>query len=90
MAPRRARRSGERGGWLAGLGGRGRGYGAGRRAAPRAAGAGLVTVGALGGVPLLLITALALVAVYSPDPDRRAAAEKILDRLLATLRQPPG
>lgn len=46
----------------------------------------LVTVGALGGLPLLLITTLALVAVYSADPGRRAAAEKILDLLLATLR----
>jgi hypothetical protein len=48
----------------------------------------LVTVAALGGLPLLLIASLALVAVYSPDPSRRAAAEKILDRLLMTLR--PG
>ena len=46
----------------------------------------LVTGAALGGLPLLLITTLALVAVYSPDPVRRAAAEKILDRLLTTLR----
>jgi hypothetical protein len=40
----------------------------------------------LGGLPLLLISVLALVAVYSRDPDRRAAAEKILDRLLSALR----
>jgi hypothetical protein len=46
----------------------------------------LVTGAAVGGLPLLLITTLALVAVYSPDPVRRAAAEKILDRLLTTLR----
>jgi hypothetical protein len=46
----------------------------------------LVTGATLGGLPLLLITTLALVAVYSPDPVRRAAAEKILDRLLTTLR----
>ncbi len=48
----------------------------------------LMTGAALGGLPLLLICTLALVAVYSPDPSRRAAAEKILDRLLTTLR--PG
>ena len=46
----------------------------------------LVTGATLGGLPLLLITILALVAVYSPGPVRRTAAEKILDRLLATLR----
>jgi nitrate/nitrite transporter NarK len=40
----------------------------------------------LGGLPLLLITTLALVAVYSHDPDRRTAAENILDRLLSALR----
>lgn len=46
----------------------------------------LVTTATLGGLPLLLITTLAMIAVYSPDPVRRAAAEKILDRLLTTLR----
>lgn len=46
----------------------------------------LVTGAALGGLPLLLIVTLALVAVYSPDPSRREAAEKVLDRLLTTLR----
>jgi hypothetical protein len=46
----------------------------------------LVTAAVLGGLPLLLITTLALIAVYSPDPARRIAAEKILDRLLITLR----
>jgi hypothetical protein len=46
----------------------------------------LVTGAALGGLPLLLIAILALVAVYSSDPCRRDAAEKILDRLLTTLR----
>jgi hypothetical protein len=46
----------------------------------------LVTGAALGSLPLLLITMLALVAVYSRDPARREAAEKILDRLLITLR----
>ncbi|MDQ2884371.1 MAG: hypothetical protein M3Y48_25365 [Actinomycetota bacterium] len=51
----------------------------------------LVTGLVVGGLPLLLIATLALVAVYSPDPVRRAAAEKILDRLLTTLRpqEPP-
>jgi nitrate/nitrite transporter NarK len=48
----------------------------------------LVAVAALGGLPVLLITTLALVAVYSRRPDRRAAAEKILDRLLTALRPP--
>ena len=38
------------------------------------------------GLPLLLIATLALVAVYSRDPVRRAAAEKVLDRLLNALR----
>ncbi len=46
----------------------------------------LLAVAVLGGLPLLLITTLALVAVYSPDPARRTAAEKILDRLLSALR----
>lgn len=48
----------------------------------------LVTGVALGGLPMLLITALALIAVLSSDPTRRDAAEKILDRLLTTLRPP--
>ncbi len=34
----------------------------------------------------LLITTLALVAVYDPKPARQAAAERVLDRLLVTLR----
>lgn len=46
----------------------------------------LATVGALVGLPLLLIATLALVAVYARDPARRTAAEKILDRLLSALR----
>jgi len=46
----------------------------------------LVILTALGSLPLLLITTLALAAVYSTDPKRRAAAAKVLDRLLATLR----
>lgn len=45
-----------------------------------------LAVAVLGGLPLLLIATLALVAVYSRDPARRTAAEKILDRLLSTLR----
>jgi hypothetical protein len=45
----------------------------------------VLAIGVLGGVPLLLVATLALVAVYSRDPDRRRAAEKILDRLLSTL-----
>ncbi|MGH3780814.1 MAG: hypothetical protein ACRDRO_09365 [Pseudonocardiaceae bacterium] len=51
----------------------------------------LVTGVVVGVLPLLLIATLALVAVYSHDPVRRAAAEKILDRLLTTLRpqEPP-
>lgn len=46
----------------------------------------VLTGAALGGLPLLLITTLALVAVYSPDPVRRENAEVILDRLLTALR----
>jgi hypothetical protein len=46
----------------------------------------LLAFAVLCGLPLLLITTLALVAVYSPEPARRTAATKILDRLLATLR----
>ncbi len=48
----------------------------------------LVIVGVLGGLPLMLITTLALVAVYSPHRARRSAAEKILDRLLSALTTP--
>lgn len=46
----------------------------------------LLAAAVLGGLPLLLIATLALVAVYSRDPARRSAAEKILDRLLSALR----
>jgi hypothetical protein len=46
----------------------------------------VLAVAVLGGLPLLLIVTLALGAVYSRDPVRRAAAEKILDRLLSALR----
>ncbi|MGH3813370.1 MAG: hypothetical protein ACRDUV_13095 [Pseudonocardiaceae bacterium] len=45
----------------------------------------VLAVAVLGGLPLLLIATLALVAVYSRDPARRSAAEKILDRLLRAL-----
>ena len=63
------------------------GVGAGAALAAAALGPALViTVGVLVGLPLLLITTLALVAVYSPDQARRGAAEKILDRLLSALR----
>lgn len=40
----------------------------------------------LGGLPLLLIATMALVAVCSRVPSRQAAAERILDRLLSVLR----
>jgi nitrate/nitrite transporter NarK len=46
----------------------------------------VLAIAVLGGLPLLLIATLALVAVYSPDPARRTAAAKILDRLLSALR----
>jgi nitrate/nitrite transporter NarK len=46
----------------------------------------LVMLTVLGALPLLLITTLALAAVYSTNPGRRRAAEKVLDRLLTTLR----
>jgi hypothetical protein len=46
----------------------------------------LLAAAVLGGLPLLLIATLALGAVYSRDPVRRSAAEKILDRLLSALR----
>jgi hypothetical protein len=46
----------------------------------------LVTGAALGGLPLLLIATLTLVVVYSPDLSRQDAAERVLDRLLTTLR----
>lgn len=46
----------------------------------------VLAVAGLGGLALLLIVTLALVAIYSRDPVRRAAAEKILTRLLGVLR----
>jgi len=48
----------------------------------------MVALAVLGVLPLLLISTLALVAVYSPDPARRKNAGEILDRLLAILRPP--
>jgi hypothetical protein len=42
----------------------------------------LAITGALASLPILLITMLTLVAVYSPYPARRRAAERILSRLL--------
>ena len=45
----------------------------------------LVIVIPLATLPLL-ITTLTLGAVYDPDPQRRAAAEKVLERLLVTVR----
>ena len=49
----------------------------------------VLLIAVLGGLPLLLIVVLALAAVYSRDPTRRRAAEKILDRLLSALRPAP-
>lgn len=46
----------------------------------------MVALVAMGSMPLLLISTLALIAVYSSNPARQAAAEKVLDRLLITLR----
>jgi hypothetical protein len=45
----------------------------------------LVILAPLATLPLL-ITTLALVAVYDRDPGRQKAAEKVLERLLVTLR----
>ena len=47
----------------------------------------LVIMGVLGSLPLLLITVLALVAVFSSRRARRGAAEKILGQLLSALTQ---
>ncbi|MGH3911212.1 MAG: hypothetical protein ACRDRM_10325 [Pseudonocardiaceae bacterium] len=46
----------------------------------------LAIVTSLATLPLL-IPVLTLVAVYSPDPNRQERAEKILNRLLTTLRR---
>jgi hypothetical protein len=54
---------------------------------PAALGPVLVVVGVLGGLPLLLIIMLALVAVFSSHRARRGAAEKILAQLLSALTQ---
>lgn len=45
----------------------------------------VVIVGALASLPMLLITMLTLVAVYSPHPARRKTAERILSQLLSAL-----
>jgi hypothetical protein len=45
----------------------------------------LVSRGVRGGLPLLLVITLALVAVFSPYRARRSVAEKILDQLLNVL-----
>jgi hypothetical protein len=50
---------------------------------PAALGPVLVIVSVLGGLPLLLITTLALVAVFSPHRTRRGTAERILGQLLS-------
>jgi hypothetical protein len=52
---------------------------------PAALGPVLVIVGVLGTLLLLLITMLALVAVFSPHRTRRGAAEKVLGQLLNAL-----
>lgn len=52
-----------------------------------ALGPGLVLVGVLGSLPLLLVSTLALVAVFSAHRTRRASAEKILTQLLGALTQ---
>jgi hypothetical protein len=54
---------------------------------PAALGPVLVIVGVLGSLPLLLISTLALVAVFSPHRTRRTAAERILTQLLSALTQ---
>lgn len=46
----------------------------------------IVVMGVLLGLPLALVITLALVAVYSTDPDRRGAAKEVLYRLLNVLR----
>ena len=48
----------------------------------------VLAVAGLGGLALLLIATLALGAVYSRGRAQRTRAEKILDRLLSTLRRP--
>lgn len=55
---------------------------------PAALGPLLVTVGVLSGLPLLLITMLVVVAVFSSHRARRGAAEKILNQLFKVLSRP--
>lgn len=54
---------------------------------PAALGPGLVLLAMLGSLPLLLVSTLALVAVFSSHRTRRAAAAKILTQLLSALIQ---
>ena len=82
MARRRAGCSGERCGERVGAGGAVLAV----ALQPGPLGPVLVTGAALGGLPLLLIITLALVVVYSRESSRRDAAERVLDRLLSTLR----
>ncbi|MGB6162363.1 MAG: hypothetical protein WCF33_23330 [Pseudonocardiaceae bacterium] len=44
-----------------------------------------LVVGVLTGPPMLLITMLVVVAVFSPHPARRKTAERILSQLLSAL-----
>jgi hypothetical protein len=54
---------------------------------PTALGSVLVLAGVLGGLLLLLISMLVVVAVFSPHRARRGTAEKILAQLLSALTQ---
>ena len=49
----------------------------------------LMVMGLLTSLPMLLIISLAMVAVYSPHPARRATAERILSQLLSALTGAP-
>lgn len=48
-----------------------------------------LVVGVLTSLPMLLITMLVVVAVYSPHPARRKTAERILGQLLSVLTGAP-
>lgn len=54
---------------------------------PAVLGSVLLLAGVLGGLLLLLISMLVLVAVFSAHRGRRGAAEKILAQLLSALTQ---
>jgi hypothetical protein len=54
---------------------------------PAVLGSVLLLAGVLGGLLLLLISMLVLVAVFSPHRVQRGAAEKILAQLLSALTQ---